>query len=252
MNRIARRASTIVLTALCATAALAASPGAPHWDYRGAHGAPNWGAIDPAYEACARGRVQSPIDIQEAQPAALPALAFSYGRIAPAISNNGHTIQVNVGEGQALQVGERRYELLQFHFHTPSEERVKGKPSAMVAHFVHKDADGKLAVVAALIEPGKPNAGFEALLTNLPQRAGQTLTVEGLQLDLAALLPGTRRYWEFEGSLTTPPCSEGVRWFVLTEPVTVSIGAIRQFRRLYPANARPVQPLNGRPVRISE
>jgi len=252
MNLLRTFPSLLVLSALCTTAALAASPGAPHWDYRGPHGALHWGAIDAAYESCARGRVQSPIDIREAQTAALPALAFTYGRIAPAIANNGHTIQVNVREGQTLSVGDRRYQLVQFHFHTPSEERVKGRPAAMVAHFVHKDAEGKLGVVAALIEPGKPNAGFDALLANLPQRAGQTLTVEGLEVDLASLLPATRRYWEFEGSLTTPPCSEGVRWMVLTEPVTVSAGSIRQFRRLFPANARPVQPLNGRMVRVSE
>jgi carbonic anhydrase len=178
-------------------------------------------------------------------------LEFSYGRVAPSIVNNGHTIQVNVPKGQFLRLGDHRYELVQFHFHTPSEERVQGKPSAMVAHFVHRDAEGKLAVVAALIQPGQANTGFDTILSHLPQRAGETLTVEGLELDLAALLPAERRYWDIEGSLTTPPCSEGVHWMVLTQPVTVSAAAIQRLRRLYPANARPVQPLNGRLVRVS-
>lgn len=242
---------SFALTALCATASIAAS-GAPHWEYRGPHGSAHWGAMDSAYESCARGQAQSPIDIRNAQRAQLAPLEFSYGQAAPSIVNNGHTIQVNVPKGQTLRVGDRAYELVQFHFHTPSEERVNGKPSAMVAHFVHRDAEGKLAVVAALIQPGKGRTGFDAVLAHLPQRVGETLTVDGLKLDLAGMLPARRQYWEFEGSLTTPPCSEGVRWLVLTQPVTVSPDAIRNLRRLYPANARPVQPLNGRVVRVSE
>jgi carbonic anhydrase len=237
---------------LCATASLAVQAATPHWEYRGPHGVAHWAEIDPSYESCAQGRAQSPIDIRNAQAAQLPALEFSYGRVAPSIVNNGHTIQVNVPKGQFLRIGDHRYELVQFHFHTPSEERVQGKPSAMVAHFVHRDAEGKLAVVAALIQPGKGATGFDTVLSHLPQHAGETLTVDGLELDLAGLLPAQRRYWEFEGSLTTPPCSEGVRWMVLTQPVTVSAQAIQQMRRLYPANARPVQPLNGRVVRASQ
>jgi carbonic anhydrase len=238
--------------ALCATASSAAPGAAPHWDYRGPHGTAHWGEMDAAYESCARGQAQSPIDIRNAQAAPLAPLEFSYGRVAPSIVNNGHTIQVNVPKGQSLRVGDHVYELVQFHFHTPSEERVNGKPSAMVAHFVHKDAEGKLAVVAALIQPGPGRTGFDTVLAHLPQHAGEALTVEGLDLDLAGLLPAGRRYWEFEGSLTTPPCSEGVRWMVLTQPVLVSADAIRNLRRLYPANARPVQPLNGRVVRLSQ
>jgi len=242
----------ITVAALCASASFAAPPHAAHWDYRGPHGAAHWGEMEPAYESCAKGQTQSPIDIRNAQAAQLPALEFSYGRVAPSIVNNGHTIQVNVPKGQFLTMAGQRYELVQFHFHTPSEEKVKGKPSAMVAHFVHRNDEGKLAVVAALIQPGKASNGFDTVLSHLPRQAGETLTVEGLELDLAGLLPTERRYWDFEGSLTTPPCSEGVHWMVLTQPVKVSAEAIRRFRQLYPANARPVQPLNGRVVRISQ
>lgn len=247
MTRIRRGLLPCILT-LASAAGLAAPP---HWDYGGVHGPAHWGELEPAYEACAHGHAQSPIDIRGAQAAPLPALEFSYGRIAPSIVNNGHTIQVNVPKGQFLDVAGHRYELLQFHFHTPSEERVDGRPSAMVAHFVHRDAAGRLGVVAVLLQPGAPHPGFEAVLQHLPPRAAETITVDGLELDLASMLPAQRRYYDFEGSLTTPPCSEGVHWMVMTTPVTISPRAIREFRRLYPANARPVQPLNGRTVRVS-
>lgn len=241
----------LALGALTAPAAHAASDAHKHWSYAGAHGARHWAELDAAYETCSTGREQSPIDIRKAEPADLPPLEFSYGRIAPSIVNNGHTIQVNVPPGQFLQVGTDRYELLQFHFHTPSEESFDGKRRAMVAHFVHRAGNGSLGVIAALIQPGKANPAFESVLAHLPQRAGETLTVEGLEVDLAALLPASRRYFDFQGSLTTPPCSERVHWMVLAEPVTVSPKAIKEFRRLYSANARPVQPLNGRVVRVS-
>ena len=226
VRRCGAALSLVILIAPWASAAVAASADTSHWTYSGRHGVAHWAELSPANEACAKGREQSPIDIRHARAAALPPLQFSYGKVAPAIVNNGHTIQVNVPEGQFLQVGDHRYQLVQFHFHTPSEEHVEGKASAMVGHFVHRDADGKLAVVAVLIEPGKGNAGLESVLSHLPARAGETLTVEGLQLDLGALLPTGRRYYDFQGSLTTPPCSEGVHWMVLAEPITVSSKAV--------------------------
>jgi carbonic anhydrase len=236
---------------LGALAASQAGAAPPHWEYGGAHGAPHWGELDAAYESCARGHAQSPIDIRGAQTATLPALNFSYAQFAPAIVNNGHTIQVNVPKGQFLEIGGRRLELLQFHFHTPSEERISGKATAMVAHLVHRDAEGRLGVVAVLLQPGAPNPALDPVLAHLPRRAGETVTVEGLEIDLAKLLPARRSYYDFEGSLTTPPCSEGVHWMVMAQPMTVSPQAIKAFRRLYPANARPVQPLNGRTVRLA-
>jgi carbonic anhydrase len=246
-----RRALMPCILAATAIAAGAADAAPPHWDYRGAHGAGHWGDLDTAYEACARGHAQSPIDIRDAQPAALPALEFSYGRVAPSIVNNGHTVQVNVPKGAFLTVGGHRYELVQFHFHTPSEERIAGKSAAMVVHFVHRDAEGRLGVVAALVQPGAPNAALESVMKHMPPHGGETITVDALELDLAAMLPAQRRYYDYEGSLTTPPCSEGVHWMVMAQPLTVSPASIAAFRRLYPVNARPVQPLNGRTVRVS-
>jgi carbonic anhydrase len=238
-------------TAGVAGAALAAD-GKAHWDYEGKHGATHWGALEGG-QTCGLGKKQSPIDIKDAnaKPADLPALQFKYGSISPSIVNNGHTIQVNVPAGNSVQVGDQSYELLQFHFHTPSEERINGKQTAMVAHFVHKNAAGQLGVVGVLLQSGKGGSGFDRVLENLPARAGQTVTVQDLSLNLADLLPKERVYYAFEGSLTTPPCSEGVNWMVLKQPVTVSAAGLKAFRGLYKLNARPVQPLNGREVKVS-
>jgi carbonic anhydrase len=244
------RVSFLALSSFVA-AAVFASEHKPHWTYEGDKGAAQWGELDGA-QTCGLGKKQSPIDIKDAnaKPAALPTLQFKYGKVSPSIVNNGHTVQVNVPAGNTLLVGDQTYELLQFHFHTPSEERVNGKQTAMVAHFVHKNATGQLGVVGVLIQTGK-GSGFDKVLDNLPARGGQTLTVQDLSLDLAELLPKERAYYAFEGSLTTPPCSEGVNWMVLKQPVTVSSASVKAFQRLYKANARPEQPLNGREVKVS-
>lgn len=224
---------------------------APHWAYTGHHGAPErWAALDPAFETCAKGLKQSPIDIGKTVKTDLPKLDFAYGSVAPVIVNNGHTVQVNLPAGQSLKIGDQGYELLQFHFHTPSEETIAGRHTAMVAHFVHRNAAGELSVVGVLLEQGKKNAAFDPIFSHLP-RPNESITVEGLKLDLAALLPSDKGYYAYEGSLTTPPCSQGVRWMVLKTPVRLGADQIKAFRRLFSANARPVQPLNGRIVQES-
>ncbi|MCW7540827.1 carbonic anhydrase family protein [Aquabacterium sp. A7-Y] len=223
----------------------------PQWSYQGPQGPARWAELDAGFEACAIGRHQSPIDMRGARPAELPELGFGYGSLSASIVDNGHTVQIDVPPGQRLQVGERRYELLQFHFHTPSEERIEGKAWPMVAHLVHRDAEGRLGVVAVLLQAGRAGSGFDAVLSRLPRREGKTPTPADFSLDLQTLLPRQRGYYDFEGSLTTPPCAEGVHWMVMREPVEVLPRSIAAFRRLYPANARPVQPLNGREVRVS-
>jgi carbonic anhydrase len=243
------RQAALATLALCAGAAFAHDPH-PHWGYTGKSGAAHWGELEPGFEACARGTAQSPIDIRNTVKADLPALDFQYTAAAPTIVNNGHTVQVNLPAGSSLAVDGKKLELLQFHFHTPSEEAIAGKHTAMVAHFVHKGEDGKLGVVAVLIQPGKTNAAWAPIFAHLP-RVGEQITVDGLSLDLAALLPAKKGYYSFEGSLTTPPCSEGVQWMVLKEPVKLGAQQIKAFRQLYNANARPVQPLHGRVVKES-
>jgi len=234
-------------------AAAHASGGGHHWNYHGKHEGPaHWGELDSSFETCAKGKRQSPIDISNTVKAELPSLVFEYGKAEPTIVNNGHTVQVNVPAGSQLKVGDQTYSLLQFHFHTPSEETITGKHAAMVAHFVHKNAAGQLGVIAVLMQPGPitKNEAYAPIFDHLP-RPNEKITVEGLVLDLATLLPTEKGYYSFDGSLTTPPCSESVNWMVLKRPVALGNEQIKAFRRLFNANARPVQPLNGRIVKES-
>jgi carbonic anhydrase len=157
-------------------------------------------------------------------------------------------VQVNVAPGSTLTVGGKRYQLVQFHFHKPSEEMIDGKRFDMVAHLVHRDAAGHLAVVAVPLRSGAPNSLIAKVWRNLPKRQGLEVAAKGIAINAAQLLPASRGYYAFQGSLTTPPCSEGVRWFVLKTPVDISAGEVAAFGTLYPANARPVQPLNGREI----
>ncbi|MEY8878206.1 MAG: carbonic anhydrase [Leptothrix sp. (in: b-proteobacteria)] len=240
-----------LMTLALASLAAQADGKAPHWSYDGHHGDPaHWAELDPAFETCGKGEHQSPIDIRNAVKADLPALDFQYGSAAPTLVNNGHTIQVNLPAGQTLKVGDQSYELLQFHFHTPSEEAIQGKHTAMVAHFVHRNAAGQLGVVAVLIQPGKVNPAFAGVFKHLP-RPGEKVTVDDLTLDLAAMLPSDKAYYSFEGSLTTPPCSEGVNWMVLKQPIQMGVAQIRLFQHEFHVNARPVQPLHDRVIKQS-
>lgn len=234
------------LSLIFATAALAAGP---HWEYEGHHGPAHWGEMNKDYELCGLGKQQSPIDIRKTEVKAdLAELGFDYAASPLKIVNNGHTVQVNLDSAGGLKIGDHVYRLAQFHFHTPSEEMVKGSRYSMVAHLVHKDAEGKLAVVAVLIRKGKENAALKAVFDNMPIGAGPVHSVEGLSINAADLLPAKRGYYHFPGSLTTPPCSEGVSWYVLSTPVEASVAQIQAFKSLYKHNARPVQPLNGRGV----
>jgi carbonic anhydrase len=224
-----------------------------HWSYGASHGGPaKWSELSPDYAACGVGKHQSPIDIKGAKKADLPPIQLGYQPSQPSVVNNGHTIQVNLPPGNSITVGDHKYDLAQFHFHTPSEEAVSGKRAPLVAHFVHKDADGKLAVVAVLFDVGAENAALAPVFANLPAEESSSATLAEVKLDPAAVLPAKRGYYEFEGSLTTPPCSEGVRWLVLQQRSTISKAQLAAFQKLYPANARPLQPLNGREIRASK
>lgn len=244
------RHTAVATLALCAVTWASAEGAKPHWEYKGKHGAAHWGELEAGFEACARGAAQSPIDIRKTVKEALPALEFQYAAGAPTLVNNGHTVQVNMPAGSKLVVDGKPMELLQFHFHTPSEEAIGGKRAAMVAHFVHKSAEGGLGVVAVLIQPGKTNTAWAPIFAHLP-RVGEQVTVDGLSLDASTLLPASKGYYSFDGSLTTPPCSEGVKWMVLKEPVKLSAAQIKSFRQMYSANARPLQQLHGRVVKES-
>jgi carbonic anhydrase len=222
------------------------------WSYSGAEGPKNWGSIKADYQTCKLGHEQSPIDIRDAKKGALPPIQFDYKPASLKIINNGHAIQVNYPPGSFITVGDKKYELKQFHFHHPSEERVKGKPYDMVAHLVHADSDGKLAVVAVLLKKGSANAMVAKIWENLPKTEGPEAEVSGVEINPSALLPAHTGYYTFAGSLTTPPCSEAVTWFVLKTPSEISASEIAVFAKIYPHNARPIQPTNGRAIAESE
>lgn len=224
--------------------------GAPHWAYQGEHGPNAWGALNPEFAKCATGTRQSPIDIRGGIPVDLEPVQFDYKPTGFAVVDNGHTVQVNVGAGNAIQVMGRRYDLLQFHFHRPSEERINGRQFDMVAHLVHKDPEGRLAVVAVLLDRGSAHPLVQAVWNNLPLEKGEELPAS-MALDLNQLLPQDKRYYTYMGSLTTPPCSEGVLWMVMQQPVQLSPQQIDIFARLYPMNARPIQQAAGRLIKQS-
>ena len=215
------------------------------WSYSGATGPDHWSEIS---ETCGTGKAQSPIDIVDPTKSKLPALSFSYQASPLNVINNGHTIQVNYAPGSNLVMDGKSYELQQFHFHHLSETTIKGKHSPMEAHLVHKDKDGNLLVVAVLLKEGKKNSAVATVWKNIGPEEGKANAPSGVSVDAATLLPGKHGYYTFPGSLTTPPCTENVTWVVMTHPVTVSKEQIEAFAKLYPSNARPVQPLNGRKV----
>jgi len=219
-----------------------------HWDYQGANGPEHWNELSPEFKQCGVGERQSPIDIRDGIPVELDPIQFDYKLSAFRVIDNGHTVQVNVEPGNRIVVNGRRYELVEFHFHRPSEERLNGRQFEMVAHLVHKDLEGKLAIVAVLIEEGKDHPIVQQVWNNLPlEKHTEQAGLQGL--DLLQLLPEDRRYATYMGSLSTPPCTEGVLWMVLKKPVTMSSRQLAIFSRLYPMNARPVQPLGGRLIK---
>jgi carbonic anhydrase len=220
------------------------------WTYeRAAH----WGDLDPLYAPCS-GKEQSPIEIRDTEKADLPSIRFEY-KSSPLkyVINNAYTIRVDYhdapGTGNFLIVGDKRYQLTQFHFHRPSEEYIYGKQYAMVLHLMHKASDGEVAGVAVLLKRGSANATIQQVWDHMPQTEGQE-KVAG-ELNPAGMMPRDTGYYTYGGSLTAPPCTERVTWFVLKTPVEISAEEINAFAKLYPHNVRPLQPLNGRVVKES-
>lgn len=218
-----------------------------HWTYGEVK---EWGDV-PEFETCKLGKEQSPINIvkKEVKKSDLPAIETHYEPSKSEIVNNGHTIQINLSAGGFAKLRDGEYKLVQFHFHTPSEEMINGKNYPMVAHLVHKNADGHLAVIALLIKQGKENATLKNVFANLQADEGKRDLVD--EINVTNLLPASLKYYGFKGSLTTPPCSEGVAWHVLEKPIELSKAQIAAFKKIFKSNARPVQQLNGRVVEES-
>ena len=225
-------------------------PRGTHWSYEGDSGPANWSKINVDWGKCGNGNRQSPIDIRDGMKVELEQISFDYHPSSFNVVDNGHTVQVGVSGGNYITVQNRMFELQQFHFHRPSEERINGKAFEMVVHLVHRDAEGRLAVLALLLERGAPQATIQTVWNNLPLEKFETMQ-PSILLDPAELLPTRRDYYTYMGSMTEPPCSEGVLWMVLKQPVQASAAQMALFSRLYPLNARPIQPSNGRIIKES-
>ena len=232
--------------------------GDPVWHYEGAEGPDKWGTLSPKFAACGEGQFQSPVDIGDTVTAnetillkmAFPPAALKiahHEHVADGI-NNGHTIQINYEGADTLTIANDQYALVQYHFHNPSEHTIRGKHFPMEMHLVHKAANGKLAVVGVLIEEGAHNAAFDPIWANLPKQKGVETHYQAVTVDVDALLPRTRASYRYDGSLTTPPCSEGVRWIVMTTPIQLAADQIRAFTAIIHDNNRPTQPLHNRSI----
>lgn len=220
---------------------------APHWGYEGDIRPEKWSELSPEYAGCKIGKNQSPVDIEHTYSTSLEPLDIHYSIAPQDMVNNGHTIQVTpANDSGYLQLANDRYALKQFHFHSPSENLIKGKSFPLEGHFVHSDKNGNLLVMAVMFEAGAQNKQIDLLLDSLAAVGASKHLNEPVEVD--ALLPKQHGYYRFAGSLTTPPCSEGVTWIVLKTPVTVSETQIKRFESVLHHNNRPVQPLNGRLV----
>lgn len=218
-----------------------------HWGYEGEIGPENWAKLNPEYFWCGL-KNQSPININKNDKviSILPKLRLNYGKTEkPEIINNGHTIQVNISEDFSFEIRGKKYKLVQFHFHTPSEHTVEGNFYPMEMHLVHKDKDGNIAVIGIFIKEGKRNSELEKVFNNSPSEEGKQVLND--KIDLNNLLPKNKSYYTYSGSLTTPPCTEGVRWIVLKKAITASKRQIEKFKSIMKINNnRPVQPINSR------
>ncbi len=218
-----------------------------HWSYAGDTGPEHWGSLSPDYALCSTGTHQSPIDVAAPTPQDIPNIAFHYQPFALDIVNNGHTVQVNCAPGSYIELDNQRFDLVQFHFHAPSEHLIKGQHADAEMHLVHKSAEGRLAVVGVMLRKGDTNAFLEPIFKAIP-KPEQKATYASVMVNPASLLPTDPRSYRYDGSLTTPPGTEGVKWCLMTEPVTLSAAQLKTFQHFYHHNNRPPQALNGRVV----
>lgn len=224
-----------------------------HWGYQGEGAPENWGKLKPEFALCGTGMSQSPIDMAKTYKTKLDAIDFSYKETPLKILNNGHAVQVNYEPGSSVMIDGQQYELLQFHFHAPSEHTVNGAFYDMEMHLVHKNDKGELAVVGVFLKKGKANKIIQVLWDNLPSEVNKENVVNDILVNASGLLPKDKKYYHYYGSLTTPPCSEGVNWSVLKAPIEVSEEQIQKFQALMGfANNRPVLPVNKRFVLESQ
>lgn len=219
---------------------------APHWGYADAE---HWGELADEFATCGVGEEQSPIDLTRATPMAIEDAQLAYKPSAATIVDNGHTVQVNLADAGTATIDGRPYQLVQFHFHAPSEHTVDGEHSPVEVHFVHKDAEGNLAVIGVMVLNGVANDSFAPIVAGVPDDQTEVPLAE--PIDARALLPQHLMAYRYAGSLTTPPCSEGVTWSVLVEPIRWSPAQVRALSSHFvEPNNRPVQERGDRDLRL--
>ena len=230
-----------------------------HWGYEGEEGPEHWADLSPEFAACGEGVEQSPIDLSRSIPGGTvplerrlttPVLTVEQRARVLDLIDNGHTIQVTNDVPMSLDVGDEHFELVQFHFHAPSEHTFEGRHAPLEVHFVHKSAEGRLAVLGVMIEEGEHMPLLDVILDALPEHTGDTRHLEGLDLDMTQLRPLPDEYFVYEGSLTTPPCSEGVLWIVMGEMREISPEQMAELTPHLNDNNRPVQPLGDRQLSL--
>ncbi len=236
----------VFLSAIVATAMFAAGHGA-HWGYEGDTGPAHWGDLSPEFEMCKKGVNQSPVDLNRFIEAKLPKHKIEYSGNAKEVINNGHTIKVTTAGKNEIVVDGKTFKLLQFHFHTPSENTIEGKHFPMEAHFVHKSDDGEYLVIALMFNEGKENKALQKMLNDLNPKEGKSVTLKEM-FNPGELFPKKLDYYRYNGSFTTPPCTEGVRWIVLKNPVEASKKQIEEMHKVMGNNNRPTQPLKARVI----
>jgi carbonic anhydrase len=225
---------------------------ADEWGYVGEHGPANWSHLSPDNQACATGQAQAPIDLRAPATGVADSVKRDYQTMPLKLIHNGHTIQVNAAPGSGCTIEGERFELLQFHFHHPSEHLLSGEATTIEIHFVHRNLAGQLGVLGVFLDAEtKPLAALEPIWAALPGNAGPERAVAGVTITPERLFPASNSHFRYQGSLTTPPCSEGVAWVVYATPVEISRAQAAKFAKLFPNNARPVQPLNRRDLLIA-
>lgn len=240
------------LTATLVSSVLFASENGTSWGYTGVNGPDNWGDLPTDYSMCKKGKSQSPIDITPevtVESDGLKTIEFNYSSGTSFVENNGHTVQVDFNKGNSIVIDGTEYSLLKLHFHTPSENHINGKSFPLEGHFVYSDEKGSLAVVALLFEDGGENQFIKKVWSKMPDKVNIKNPIQISAEDVNRLLPKNKDYYRFHGSLTTPPCTEGVIWLVLKNYATISKTQVQEFLKIMKhKNNRPIQPINGRKV----
>lgn len=237
-----------VLSCFLISPALAEEHSSQSWGYIGSGAPHKWGELGAGFEVCKSGTEQSPVNIDRFMQEGVPALNMAYSAVPLVVANTGYTVQVNVAPGTGFRANDTNFNLLNFQFRTPSEHYVDGAPYPMEAQFFHKAADGAVSIVSVMFKVGAHNPLIEGIWQNVPQ-VGSSKDVSGVEINPSDLMPEDKSFFIYQGSLTAPPCTEGVTWYVMQEPIELSAQQLKAFQAVFPINARPIQDLGERTIK---